>query len=220
MLGSAPSQARGCCAKRRRSRLRFAKPLTKLFRFCFRFSFVSRTTTRLKMKRKQCAEGAEGDEDCRSLSVTSEEHIKKSQKVEDGAIDWKLYAEEIEQRLETKSSEEKKRGEAEAENTECQLWAELSHARAKLGQWHEALSAARKAGRSTFEVLLHLCLPHLHHVLIGHSPGAQSRGQGIARSGEMRRGADSGPRRCGSRQRRPGVRGRHSPPQCDDRTHR
>lgn len=83
--------------------------------------------------------------------MTSEEHIKKSQKVEDGAIDWKLYAEEIEQRLETKSSEEKKRGEAEAENTECQLWAELSHARAKLGQWHEALSAARKAGRSTFE---------------------------------------------------------------------
>ena len=40
--------------------------------------------------------------------MTSEEHIKKSQKVEDGAIDWKLYAEEIEQRLETKTPEEKR----------------------------------------------------------------------------------------------------------------
>jgi hypothetical protein len=139
------------------------------------------------MKRKHGAEGAEDGADCRSFpSSPLEEHTKKSQKVEDGELDWKLYAEEIEQRLET-TSPEQKNGEVEAEKTECQLWAELSHARAKLGQWHEALNAARKAGRSTFEVLqlLHLFLPRLYSFAINQGRRAEAKALlGLGRCGE------------------------------------
>ncbi len=133
------------------------------------------------MKRKH---GAEDGADCRSPSLTLEEQTKKSQKVEDGAIDWKLYAEEIEQRLATTSPEQKR---VEAEKTEWQLWAELSHARAQLGQWHEALNAARKAGRSTFEVLqlLHLCLPRLYSFAIHQGRRAEAKALlGLGRCGE------------------------------------